>query len=67
MDTSIPRGEIWVPIQAIRQGGIDAHNSRILTGFHMTEAQVRDTAAVALECMTPQARALLLAQIGETA
>jgi hypothetical protein len=66
-EMDIPRGEIWVPIQAKSQGSIDTHNGRLLTGFYMTESQLRDTAATALECMTPAARALLLEQMKETA
>lgn len=62
----IPR-VVMLPITAIEQGRIYPSNNRIETSFQMTEAQLRDTAATALECMTPQARALLLEQIREAA
>ncbi|KQP02493.1 hypothetical protein [Pseudorhodoferax sp. Leaf265] len=58
---------VVLPIQAIEQGRTYAHNNRLETSFQMTEAQLRDTAATALECMKPAARALLLEQIKEAA
>ncbi len=58
----IPR-VVMLPIQAIEQGRTYAHNNRIETSVHVTDAQLRDIAAVALEQMRPAARALLLEQI----
>ncbi|HTH11645.1 MAG TPA: hypothetical protein VMA55_18895 [Acidovorax sp.] len=58
---------VMLPIQAIEQGRTYAQNNRIETSIHVTEAQLRDIAAMALESMKPAARALLLEQMKEAA
>ncbi|KQP36106.1 hypothetical protein [Pseudorhodoferax sp. Leaf274] len=56
-----------VPLVARRVGEIDFSSGAQQIQLHMSQKQIRDAAATLLQCMKPEARALLLEQIKEAA